>query len=65
MSKRQLDVGAIVHIRHVAVATGGVAAHFRIQELLMLDDGSTVYKVRNDSEPFDRIVGERDLADST
>jgi hypothetical protein len=64
MSKRQLDVGAIVHIRHVAVTTGDDAARFRIQELLVLDDGSTVYKVRNDFEPFDRIVGERDLADS-
>jgi hypothetical protein len=30
----------------------------------VLDDGSTVYKVRNDCEPFDRIVGERDLADN-
>ena len=62
MSKRKLDVGAVVHIRHVAVTARDGAATFRIEELLRLDDGSTLYKVKSDAEPFDRIVAECDLA---
>ena len=62
MSKRRLDVGAIVHIRHFAAAASNGAATFRIEGLLRLDDGGTLYKVKSDTEPFDRIVAERDLA---
>ncbi len=62
MPKRQLHVGAIVHIRHVALTSRDGAASFRIEELVRLDDGDTLYKVKNDAEPFDRIVAEGDLA---
>jgi hypothetical protein len=62
MPKRQLHVGAIVHISHVALTAGDGTAIFRIKELLRLDDGDTLYKVKNDTEPFDRIVAECDLA---
>ena len=58
MSKRELVVGAIVHIRHVAAS----AATYRIAELLLLDNGIILYKVKSETEPFDRIVAEPDLA---
>ncbi len=38
------------------------AASFRIEELLRLDNGDTLYKVKSDTEPFDRVVAECDLA---
>jgi hypothetical protein len=31
---------------------------------LTLQDGATLYKSRNDAEPFDRVVTERDLSGS-
>jgi hypothetical protein len=62
MPKRHLHVGAIVHIRHVALTSTDVAACFRIEQLVRLDDGDTLYKVKNDTEPFDRIVAACDLA---
>ena len=62
MSKRRLNVGAIVHIRQVSLTARDGAATFRIEELLRLDDGGTLYKVKSDIEPFDHIVAERDLA---
>jgi hypothetical protein len=36
-------------------------APYRVEQLLPLDDSVTLYKIRNDSEPFDRVVAERDL----
>jgi hypothetical protein len=37
-------------------------ATFRIEALLRLDHGITLYKVKSESEPFDRIVAESDLS---
>jgi hypothetical protein len=62
MSKRELDVGAIVHLPHMATTARDGAATFRIEELLRLEDGMTLYKVKCEAEPFDRIVAECDLA---
>ncbi len=61
MSKRTLDVGAIVHLPHIATTTRDGAATFRVEELLQLDNGSTLYKVKSEAEPFDRILAEGDL----
>ncbi len=41
------------------------SATFRIEQLLKLDDGITLYKVKSETEPFDRIVAECDLAPAT
>jgi hypothetical protein len=67
MEKRRLDVGAIVqlahtHRAHVATTSHHAAVAFRIEELLRLDNGITLYKVKSENEPFDRIVAECDLA---
>jgi hypothetical protein len=62
MSKRTLDVGTIVHLPHIATTTRDGAAMFRVEELLRLDNGSTLYKVKSETEPFDRIIAECDLA---
>ena len=39
----------------------GIEATYRIEQLLTLGDGATLYKVRHENEPFDRVVSERDL----
>ncbi|HEY7669453.1 MAG TPA: hypothetical protein VH852_02345 [Hyphomicrobium sp.] len=62
MSKRTLSVGAIVRLPHMATTARDDAATFRIEELLPLNDGITLYKVKCEAEPFDRIVAECDLA---
>ena len=31
-------------------------ASYRIEQLLRLDGGATLYKIRCDAEPFDRVV---------
>jgi hypothetical protein len=31
---------------------------------MTLGDGALLYKIRNDAEPFDRVVAERDLTQS-
>jgi len=51
-----------VQVRHVAVTGRDGTVAFRIKELLRLGDGDTLYKVKSDTEPFDRIVAECDLA---
>ncbi len=61
MSKCRLDVGAIVHLPHMATTSNGTAT-FRIEALLRLDNGITLYKIKSETEPFDRIVAECDLA---
>jgi hypothetical protein len=62
MSKRTLTVGAIVRLPRVATTTRNGTATFRIEQLLQLEDGLTLYKVKSETEPFDRIVAECDLA---
>jgi hypothetical protein len=61
MSKRALDVGAIVYLSSITTATRDGPPAFRIEELLRLEDGITLFKVRSETEPFDRIVAECDL----
>jgi hypothetical protein len=46
----------------MATTTRDDAATFRIEGLLRLNDGITLYKVKCEAEPFDRIVAECDLA---
>ena len=31
---------------------------------MLLGDGAVLYKIRNDAEPFDRVVADRDLIQS-
>jgi len=62
MSERKLDVGAIVHFSRLEARTGAHAPEYRIEQLLVLADGVTLYKIKSAAEPFDRIVSECDLA---
>jgi hypothetical protein len=64
MSRRELDVGAFVHFAGFATGYAPPEASYRIEQLLTLQDGATLYKIRNDAEPFDRVVTERDLSGS-
>ncbi len=56
-----LNVGSMVLLPHVAATTRSGTPTFRIEELLQLDDGLVLYKVKNEAEPFDRIVDAREL----
>jgi hypothetical protein len=62
MSKRELNVGSIVHFAPQHRANGADIPAYRIEQRLELKDGATLYKIRSETEPFDRIVGEGDLA---
>lgn len=62
MSRRELNVGSIVHFTRVDRASGAGTATYRIEQLFTLEDGAMLYKIRSEAEPFDRIVCECDLA---
>jgi hypothetical protein len=64
MSRRELDVGSFVFVSGLETGLLAPEASYRIEQLLTLDDGGTLYKVRHDAEPFDRVVSERDLSKS-
>ena len=61
MAQLTLNVGSFVTLPHIAATTRTVPATFRIEELLTVDDGLILYKVKSEAEPFDRIVDEREL----
>ena len=61
MSERELSVGAVVRCRRVTVVNGSGPLEYRIEELLHLADGATLYWIKCDAEPFLRVVSERDL----
>lgn len=62
MSDRGLEVGMTVHFARLAASTGSGAHEFRVMQLLNLNDGATLYRIKCESEPFDRVVAEADLA---
>jgi hypothetical protein len=64
MSRRELAIGSFVHLSGLEAGLAAPEASYRIEQLLKLEGGKTLYKVRNDAEPFDRVVGERDLGRS-
>jgi hypothetical protein len=61
MSRLELEIGSFV--RFCGLETGHMApeASYRIEQLLKLDCGGTLYKIRSDAEPFDRVVAEQQL----
>ncbi len=64
MSRRELDVGSFVHFSGLETGLLAPEASYRIEQLLKLAGGDTLYKIRHDAEPFDRVVAERDLSQS-
>ena len=61
MSRRELEVGSFVHLPGLETGLLAPEAPYRIEQLLTLGDGATLYKVRHENEPFDRVVSEREL----
>ena len=64
MSRRELDVGSFVHFTGFTTGYAAPEASYRIEQLMQLGDGAVLYKIRNDAEPFDRVVADRDLIQS-
>jgi hypothetical protein len=65
MSEREpeceLSVGAVVRCRREMAVAGSEYLEYRIEELVRLADGATLYWIKSDAEPFQRVVSERDL----
>jgi hypothetical protein len=50
-----------VHFTGFVTGYSPPEASYRIEQLMQLGDGAVLYKIRNDAEPFDRVVADRDL----
>ncbi len=61
MSRRELAIGSFVHFTALESGPAASSCEYRIEQLLALDEGQTLYKIKADAEPFDRVVAERDL----
>jgi len=61
MSRRELPIGSFVHFTAMTGAPAASGWEYRIEQLVRLDEGPTLYKIKADAEPFDRVVAERDL----
>jgi hypothetical protein len=64
MPRAELTVRAIVRFARPAPAAPAPcseAATFRVEQLLQLADGATLYTIKSEAEPFCRIVAEGDL----
>jgi len=62
MSRPELDIGSLVQLSGLATGYMAPEISYRIEQLLQLDGGGTLYKVRNEAEPFDRVVAASELA---
>lgn len=60
MRSGELDVGTIVHFMQATVCAS--PRDYRIEQLVLLEGGVRLYRIKSDAEPFDRIVAARDLA---
>lgn len=61
MSRRELDVGSFVHLPSLDGTSEADDTAYRIEQLVKTVDGPTLYKIKAEAEPFDRVVTERDL----
>ncbi len=65
MSRRELTIGSFVHFTAMESGPAASGCQYRIEQLLTLEEGLTLYKIKTDAEPFDRVVAERDLTRHT
>ena len=65
MSRRELAIGSFVHFTAMESGPAAFGCEYRIEQLLMVDEGATLYKIKTDAEPFDRVVAESDLTRRT
>lgn len=61
MSEGKLNVGAIVRYRRLIAVNGSGSLEYRIKELLRSADGATLYRIKSEVEPYQRVVSEREL----
>jgi len=64
MSKRELEIGSFVQFSGIETGHMAPEASYRIEQLLQLEDSATLYKIRSDAEPFDRVVAGSQLSRS-
>ncbi len=62
MPRRELEVGSFVQVTGFEVGQMAPEASYRIEQLLTIDGGATLYKIRCETEPFDRVVAARQLS---
>lgn len=65
MSRSELAIGSFVHFTAMECGPAASGCEYRIEQLLVVDEGPTLYKIKTDAEPFDRVVAERDLTRRT
>jgi hypothetical protein len=64
MSTRELNVGATVHFARtvrIDAMPKAEAAVYRVENLLKMPDGATLYTIGCEAEPFERVVAAGDL----
>ena len=64
MASSKLDIGATVRFsqpERVEAMPKATAAVFRVESLLKMPDGGTLYTIRSEAEPFERVVAASDL----
>lgn len=64
MATRDWDVGARVRFTRPQRVDGmpkAEAAVYRVERLLKAGDGATLYTIKNEAEPFERLVATSDL----
>lgn len=67
MSTREYDelqIGTKVHFARTERVAGmpkAAAAVYRVENLLKTPDGATLYTIKSDAEPFERLVSASDL----
>lgn len=61
MPSQRLSVGATVRFTRVDADAPDQMRDYRVEQLIAIETGVTLYKIRNASEPFDRLVSEADL----
>ena len=64
MPSDKLDVGATVRFtlpERFEAMPKAEAAVFRVESLLKMPDGGTLYTIRSEAEPFERVVAASDL----
>jgi len=64
MATRELDVGARVCFTRPHRVEGmpkAEAAVYRVERLLKTGGGATLYTIKNEAEPFERLVAASDL----
>ena len=61
MSIQKLSVGAMVRFARLETRASGGEREYRIEQLVEIGEGSTLYRIQSASEPFSRVVSEAEL----